>query len=209
MAWCPNEYGVAALMGNLYAESSLIYGRCENDFSAGYTISADYTNKLRNGQVTRDQFRYNTSPPQTAGYGPGYGLAQWTYYTRKYNYYDYADAGNHGDFGSNTFELWFLEWEIANDYPSVLSAMLNATSVRSASDVVLVQFENPADQSEAVKILRASYGQALYDEYHGTEPPVPPPPSTIPVWEMFLMLRRIQSHGIINPRTNSRKKVIF
>ena len=195
-------------MGNLYAESGLIYGRVENDFTPTYTISADYTTKLRNGQVTREQFRNNTAPPQTPGYGPGYGLAQWTYYTRKYNYYDYADAGNHGDFGSNTFELWFLEWEIVNDYPSVLSAMQNATNVRSASDVVLAQFENPTEQSEAVKILRASYGQNLYDEYHGTPPP-PPPPTTIPVWEMFLLLKKDPHHAIIKPKNNTGKKVIF
>ena len=212
--WCSNEYGIAGLMGNLYAESGLIFGRCENDFTADYSPSQVYTQKLNSGQVTRDQFRYNSVPPQTSGYGPGYGLAQWTFYTRKYAYWDYYNEGSHGQAGSDTFELWFLEAEITGllteyNYLSVYSAMQSATTVRQASDVVLVQFENPYDQSEAVKILRASYGQALYDEYAGSDPPPPPPPQTIPVWLMWYFTHRTGQHGRIKPRTAGRKDVIF
>ena len=58
-----NDYGVAGLMGNLYAESGLIPGRVENDFTSGYSVSVEYTNKLNSGQVTREEFRYNTKPP--------------------------------------------------------------------------------------------------------------------------------------------------
>ena len=39
-----NDYGVAGMMGNLYAESSLFPGRVEGDFTSGYTISVNYTN---------------------------------------------------------------------------------------------------------------------------------------------------------------------
>jgi hypothetical protein len=42
---------------------------------------------------------------------------------------------------------------------------------------VLANFENPADQSEDVKLYRASLGQKFYDHYSG-QPPVPPEPPT-------------------------------
>lgn len=43
--------------------------------------------------------------------------------------------------------------------------MKAAKSVREASDIVLTQYERPADQSESVKKKRASYGQKYYDRY--------------------------------------------
>ena len=176
-----NDYGVAGLMGNLYAESGLFPGRVENDITSGYSVSVEYTNKLNSGQVTREEFRWNTKPPQASGnYGPGYGLAQWTYYTRKYNYYDYFTAGQHGQAGSVQFEVWFLLWELQNDFYSVYNTLVNATSVRQASDKVLHDFENPAEQGTAVEIVRAGYGQNLYDAYHGSQPEPPTPPTPTP-----------------------------
>ena len=174
-----NDYGVAGLMGNLYAESGLIPGRVENDFTSGYSVSVEYTNKLNSGQVTREEFRWNTKPPQASGnYGPGYGLAQWTYYTRKYNYYDYFTAGQHGQAGSVQFEVWFLIRELQNDFSSVYNTLVNATSVRQASDKVLHDFENPEHQGTDVEIVRAGFGQNLYDAYHGSQPEPPTPPTT-------------------------------
>jgi cell division protein FtsN len=42
--------------------------------------------------------------------------------------------------------------------------------VRQASDVVLTEFEKPADQSENVKVKRASFGQQYYDKYYKKQP---------------------------------------
>ena len=41
-----NEIGVAALMGNLQAESGLIPYRVQGDFSSGYSESIAYTEKV-------------------------------------------------------------------------------------------------------------------------------------------------------------------
>lgn len=171
-----NDYGVAGLMGNLYAESSLWPGRVENDFTSGYSVSQQYTTLFQNGQVSREEFRWNTSPPQiSSSYGPGYGLAQWTFYTRKYNYWDYATAGQHGRPGTVAFECWFLLWELQTDYASTYNVLRNATSVNEASDYVLEHFENPANWQDYITIRR-QYSQNLYDEYAGS-PPTPPTPT--------------------------------
>lgn len=168
MAVIGNEYGVAGLMGNLYGESSLWPGRVQGDFSAGYANSVAYTNQLNGGQISENDFVYNGPG------GGGYGLAQWTFSSRKQNYWNYFHAGQHGAAGTVQFECWFLLWELQSDYASVLAVLENATSVRQASDKVLHDFENPQVQTPAVEEVRASYGQRLYDEYAGS-PPGPSP----------------------------------
>lgn len=167
-----NDYGVAGLMGNLNAESNLFPGRVQGDFSSGYSYSVQYTAQLNGGQISENDFVYHGPN------GGGYGLAQWTYQPRKANYYYYF-GGSHGNAGTVEFECWFLLWELQSDYSSVMNVLRNATSVREASDYVLVHFENPEVQTEAVKQARAAMGQNLYDAYHGSspDPPTPPTPS--------------------------------
>lgn len=167
-------------MGNLYAESSLIYGRLQADFTATYAPSKAFTQELNAGSISEYAFvttKYYTYSGHT--YGPAYGLAQWDYSPRRQNYWNFFHQWNM-QAGSARFELDFLWWELSNEYTGVLSTLQNATSIRAASDVVLAQFENPADQSESVKQTRATYGTNIYNEYSGTpidpDPPDPDPP---------------------------------
>ena len=58
-------------------------------------------------------------------------------------------------------------YEMLQGYKSVISTLKGAKSVRAASDAVLLGFEKPADQSEAVQRKRAEYGEAYYKKYAG------------------------------------------
>ena len=175
-----NDYGVAGLMGNLAAESILSPGRIQGDLTTAMNPSNAYTSALNNGSITEynfvnvKSFTYNGTV-----YGPAYGLAQWDYYARRQNYWDFWHTFQHGVAGDLYFELWFLMWELQNEFSSVLNTLRNATSVRQASDKVLHDFENPSEQGTAVEIARANMGQRIYDQYHGSqpEPPTPPTPS--------------------------------
>lgn len=173
-----NEYGAAGLMGNLYAESMLTPGRIQGDLSSTILPSLAYTEALNNGDIPENNFvnyKYYTYNGST--YGPAYGLAQWDYYSRRQNYWNYWHTYQHGVAGSVEFEVWFLEWELQNDYSGVLNTLRNATSVRQASDKVLHDFENPQEQGTSVEVYRASLGQQLYDEYSGSSPTPPTPPT--------------------------------
>ena len=55
--------------------------------------------------------------------------------------------------------------ELETRFTAVLQALKTATSVRQASDVVLLRFECPADTSEAVRQKRASYGDGYYQKF--------------------------------------------
>ncbi len=154
-----NEYGVAGLMGNLQAESGLIPHRLQGDFSTGYVTSVQYTRDVDAGIISKNDFVHNGPN------GGGYGLAQWTFYTRKEALYNLWKNGLYDSIGSIDLALDYLWYELVNRYSGVLSVLKNASSIRQASDKVLHDFERPADQSEAVEVKRASMGQAWYDKY--------------------------------------------
>lgn len=152
-----NKYGVAGLMGNLYAESGLSPNNLENSYetTSGFT-DATYTAAVDNGTYTKSQFVNDAY---------GYGLAQWTYKTRKQGLYELWKSSGYSSIGNIDLALAFLWYELQNSYPGVLTTLKNATSIREASDDVLHRFENPADQSEAVEEKRAAYGKTYYDKY--------------------------------------------
>lgn len=177
-----NPYGVAALMGNMAAESGIYAGRLQGDFTNNFAPSAAYTQALNAGNISQHDFvttKYYTYNGVT--YGPAYGLCQWDYSPRRQRYWTRWHAGSYNA-GSLYFECEFCWWELnTSDFSSVLSALVNATDIRTASDVVLAQYENPADQSEGVKIARAHNGELLYEEYVGSPPgPGPDPDPSYP-----------------------------
>lgn len=182
-----NEYGVAGLMGNLYAESGLLPFRLQGDYDAShdYPTSHEYSADVNDGTISESTFVND---------GKGYGLAQWTYYSRKQELYDFTKDAGYG-IDNLSRQLEFLVLEIVRDYPDVKTVLLNATSVRQASDKVLHDYENPADQSEAVEIQRANYGIDIYNTYSG-QPPLPPIPPIPPTptgrkMPLYMYLRRL------------------
>lgn len=148
-----NAFGVAGLMGNLKAESGLNSQNLQNTYEKklGYT-DLTYTQAVDNGS-------YGNFVKDSAGYG----LAQWTYWSRKQNLLNYARAKG-TSIGDLNMQLEFL-WNELQGYASVINVLKSATSVRQASNIVLTGFEKPANQGESVKTTRAKYGQAYYDKY--------------------------------------------
>lgn len=178
-----NEYGTAGLMGNLQAESGLIPYRLQGDFTTGYSTSIRYTNNVDQGLYTQSEFANDSK---------GYGLAQWTYWSRKDALYNMYVSGGYSSIGDVGLGVAYLISELQSSYSGVLAVLRSATSVRQASDKVLHDFENPASQGPDVEVYRASLGQAIYDQYAGGSypPPIPPEPPTpeqpsIPYWLLF------------------------
>lgn len=149
-----NDYAVAGIMGNLYAESGLISTNLQNNFEGSLGSDAEYTSKVDNGEYDKEDFMYDSA---------GYGLAQWTYYTRKAALYDFAKIKG-ASIGDLDMQLEFLWGELA-EYGDLMNKLHNAKSVREASDAFLLDFERPADQGEGQKAKRAGYSQEFYEDY--------------------------------------------
>lgn len=91
----------------------------------------------------------------------GYGLAQWTHYSRKEKLLKFArERGT--SIGNIGMQLAFVVKEISGN---VEKAIRTATSVREASDVVMTGYENPADKSERAKERRCALGQTFYNQF--------------------------------------------
>lgn len=156
-----SDWGTAGLMGNLYAESGLKPTNLQNTYEKKLGLSdEDYTAQVDSG-IYHD-FVHDCA---------GYGLAQWTFWSRKQNLL--AFARNKGtSIGDLEMQMNFLWKELTTGYPALVEVLMSATTVQAASDAVLTQFERPADQSNRVKAKRASYGQKYFDQYVRKEEPV-------------------------------------
>lgn len=149
-----SKYGAAGLMGNIYAESGLVPTNLQNSFEKklGYTDAA-YTAAVDNGS-------YKNFVRDSAGYG----LCQWTYWSRKQALLAFCQSKG-TSIGDLEMQLEFMYKELSENYGTVLSELRSATSVLQASNAVLLKYERPADQSSAVQSRRASYGQVYYDKF--------------------------------------------
>lgn len=148
-----NDIGVAALMGNLYAESSLKPVIANGIKKYGMT-SEEYTAVVDAGK--NDNFVTD---------GIAYGLVQWCYHTRKKGLLNKARA-NKKSVGDLYLQLDYM-WEELQAYKIVLNSLLNATDIRETSDVVMLKYEKPANTKEEAKQKRAKYAQKYYDMFSG------------------------------------------
>lgn len=148
-----NDYAVAGVMGNLRAESALDPENMQDSFEQrlGYNDTS-YTKAVDDGMYKN--FIYDSC---------GYGLAQWTFWSRKKALLEYAKSRN-VSIGNLTMQLDFLWMEMCN-YTSMMNVLKNAKSVREASNAMLFDFEKPGDMGTAQQNKRANYGQEYYNQF--------------------------------------------
>ena len=153
------EEGAAGVLGNLYAESSLKPNNLQGVFetSLGHTDES-YTKAVDDGSYNKGQFTNDSA---------GYGLAQWTYSTRKESLYDAAkNAGL--SIADLKLQMPFLVNELSSY--GLDDRVKNATSVTSSSNAVLMDFEKPA-KAASKKSQRARYSTNFCNKYKGREVP--------------------------------------
>lgn len=147
-----NDFGTAGLMGNLYAESGLNPKNLQQTYERKLGYSDDsYTDAVDHGIYTN--FVKDSA---------GYGIAQWTFWSRKQALFSFAKS-REKSIGDLNMQLDFLMKELREGYIGVLNTLCNATSVLEASNEVLFRFERPANQDESVQVKRCAFGQRYYD----------------------------------------------
>jgi len=153
------DAGAAGLMGNLYAESGLRSNNLQNSYEGKLSMAdAEYTELVDHGTYTN-----------FANDKAGYGLCQWTFWSRKQALLDYARATGRS-IGDLKMQLGFLMQELSTSYKAVLNTLKTAATVQEASDAVLLQFEKPASINDPVRLAeakakRAGFGQKYFNKY--------------------------------------------
>ena len=145
------DYACAGVEGNLYCESGCRSNNLQNTYEKSLGMSdEEYTRKVDSGEYTN--FVHDSA---------GYGLAQWTYWSRKQNLLQYAHNRD-TSIGNLEMQLDFLWQEMPK---SLIDALNSSKSVYDASTIFMCQFERPADQSDKAKKTRADVSQKFYDQF--------------------------------------------
>lgn len=142
-----SKAGACGLMGNMNAESAMR----ANNAQDGMTKMSDseYTAGVDNGTYTnfvRDAV--------------GYGLCQWTYWTRKQDLYNFAKQKG-VSIGDEAMQVEFAIQELKTGYPGLWNFLCTTESVQDAASRVCTEFERPAVNNIAV---RSSAGLRFFEE---------------------------------------------
>lgn len=152
--------GAAGMMGNLYAESAFNPINLQQSYerSLGYT-DCSYTSAVDSG-------KYKNFVHDSAGYG----LAQWTFSSRKQALLNYAKE-NGVSIGDLNMQVAFLIKELKQSYPAVWATLCSTGNTRTASNTVLFKYESPTDQSASVQATRYNYSLKYYNMFANATAP--------------------------------------
>ena len=157
----PNPYGVAGLIGNLFAESSLNPQCVTGGGLKTKEARQQYILDVKKGVISKEQFAHD---------GIAFGLAQWCYWSRKEDFYSYCE--DHGfEIDDQNGQLNYLHYEIAK-YKTVQKTLISAKSVKEASDIIMERYLKPANMSDQAKEKRAAFGQDFFDVFADESEPV-------------------------------------
>ena len=144
------EEGAAGLMGNLQAESGLKFNNLQNTFEKKLGMNDEqYTAAVDSGKY--QNFVHDSA---------GYGLAQWTFWSRKQALLNLAKERG-VSIGDPTMQLVHLVAELTT-YGELWAILITTADIDKASDLVLTRFERPQDQGYSVIKTRRKYAHEIY-----------------------------------------------
>jgi len=150
-----------AMMGNMQAESAMRANNAQDGMTR--LSDAEYTAAVDNGSI---DFVYDSV---------GYGLCQWTFYSRKRDLLDFCKARG-VSVGNEAAQVDFCVKEIKEYYPALWDYLKTATGVYEAAERICKEYERPAINNVDVRAQNANnfYMQFGGSEQAGyTQPPTP------------------------------------
>lgn len=127
--------GAAAMMGNMYCESLLKSNNVENRYE-NKLLGTDesYTLAVNSRAMSREQFIYDQY---------GYGLCQWTFWSRKGELYDYL-IYNGKSIDDELGQVDFCVKELKSpQFKKVYNMLCSTSDIQAATIQVCADYENP------------------------------------------------------------------
>lgn len=162
------DIATAAIMGNLYDESHFKSNNLQNSFEKKFNMNDEAYTSIVNDKLYPEQ--------SFARDGAGYGLAQWTYWTRKQALYEFTIKKGFA-IDDLDKQLDFVIVEL-NDKKGFVEQLNKCKSLREATVMILTQYERPADQGPAVQDRRTQYAELYFNKYAKSEIITEPKPQT-------------------------------
>lgn len=157
MTLTDSENLTAALMGNMKRESGIRGNNLQQTGEKALGMTDDmYTEALNVGSYTKDQFVYDHF---------GYGLCQWTYWSRKQAFYAYWKSSSCKDISSEWLQCNYAIKELQAGYSGIWSNRFT-DNIDTLTIKILKQYEAPADTGEKEQSIRCRYAHEIYEKYH-------------------------------------------
>lgn len=148
-----SEAGTVAIMGNWFAESGFNSNNLQNSFNKKLGMTdEEYTKAVNDGSY--NNFIHD---------GAGYGLAQWTFWSRKQGLLNYAN-GIGRSIDDLDMQIDYALIELGRK-SSLYKLLRESTDYALCTVEVLTKYERPADQGEAEQKKRIGYAEELYRKY--------------------------------------------
>ena len=139
--------GACGTLGNLMAESSLIANIAQRGMTS--LTDAQYTAK------------FDATPELCYRDGVGYGLAQWTFWSRKQELSKFAKKRG-TSVGSEATQTEFIIHELRSDFPELWDFLCTTDDLYAATDRVCCEFERPAVNNVD---RRYEFAKVFYDDF--------------------------------------------
>ena len=146
------DAGASGLMGNLQAESNMRSVLYENIYKPKFGSDQDYVDAVNNGTYTN-----------FADDGIGFGLAQWSYPSRKEGLLELCK----GKIGDLNCQLRYLIKELKNDFKEILAILKTSTDLYACTIKVMTDFERTGEY-EVLNQFRYQLAKNIYNEFSGS-----------------------------------------
>lgn len=193
------EAGALGMLGNWDCESNCISYRLQGDYSYPYNESRQYTADVDSGRISRVQFMND---------GKGYGLAQWTYWSRKSNLYDFWKARG-GSIGNEHLQVEFAISELVGEFSGLLNMLRSSNDLYQCTKEICYKYENPAIKNVDQRFAAAQRIKGEIDLNPQPVPPEPPGPEPGPPTQVFWPPRTIDCHCVDWPEVTVLGSVLY
>ena len=155
--------GACAVMGNMYCESLLKSDNVEDRCSRS---DAEYTNLVNTGVISCYEFARDSF---------GYGLCQWTYWSRKEELWK-RTVNQNISVADEMVQCEFCIAELKRDYKFLYAFLCEDCDLYSATSRVCKEYERPAVNNVETRYAKAKeYAESISPS--PSPEPAPPTPS--------------------------------
>lgn len=145
--------GAIGMLGNLQGETSDFDPMsCETQYLNRYGLTdAEYTRRADAGEKIHGDYYFTHD-------SAGYGIVQWTYWSRKKGLLDFAKAVGKS-VGDLDVQIAYMLKELSGYYTAAWKVLTATESIAEAVKICVTAYEKPANQADAIS-RRTAYADA-------------------------------------------------